>query len=163
MSLSKPLTVRHLCHLLNKILGLFYHRHIVFFTISWLKNTKCYLPKKGALEWPRNKLSATTCQVPQNGYNNFLIGFFHSETNLKVLLAQLGIDPRPRGLRTPQPWPLHRRANCWTAALFSFYLLLFPMRTKPRVRYQNSEPPNQRNRSRAVAKRARHLVMQMQI
>ena len=163
MSLSKPLTLRHLCHLLNKILGLFYHRHIVFFTISWLKNTKCYLPKKSALEWPRNKLSATTCQVPQNGYNNFLIGFFHSETNLKVLLAQLGIDPRPRGLRTPQPWPLHRPANCWTAALFSFYLLLFPMRTKPRARYQNSERPNQRNRSRAVAKRVRHLVMQMQI
>ena len=134
MSLSKPLTLRHLCHLLNQILGLFYHRHIVFFTISWVKNTKCYLPKKSALEWPRNKLSATTCQVPQNGYNNFLIGFFHSETNLKVLLAQLGIDPRPRGLRTPQPWPLHRRANCWTAARFSFYLLLFPMRTKPRAR-----------------------------
>ena len=83
MSLSKPLTLRHLCHLLNKILGLFYHRHIVFFTISWVKNTKCYLPKKSAFEWPRNKLSATTCQVPQNGYNNFLIGFFHTETNLK--------------------------------------------------------------------------------
>ena len=26
MSLSKPLTLRHLCHLLNNILGLFYHR-----------------------------------------------------------------------------------------------------------------------------------------
>ena len=25
------------------------------------------------------------------------MGFFHSETSLKVLLAQLGIDPRPRG------------------------------------------------------------------
>ena len=40
MSLSKPLTLRHLCHLLNNILGLFYHRHIVFFTISLVKNTK---------------------------------------------------------------------------------------------------------------------------
>ena len=48
MSLSKPLTLRHLCHLLNNILGLFYHRHIVFFTISLVKNTKCYLPKKSA-------------------------------------------------------------------------------------------------------------------
>ena len=45
-TLSKPLTLRHLCHLLNNILGLFYHRHIVFFTISLVKNTKCYLPKK---------------------------------------------------------------------------------------------------------------------
>ena len=26
MSLSKPLTLRHLCHLLNNILGLFYQR-----------------------------------------------------------------------------------------------------------------------------------------
>ena len=26
--------LRHLCHLLNNILGLFYHRHVVFFTIS---------------------------------------------------------------------------------------------------------------------------------
>ena len=51
MSLSKPLTLRHLCHLLNKILGLFYQRHIVFFTISLVKNTKCYLPKKRAPEW----------------------------------------------------------------------------------------------------------------
>ncbi len=34
---------------LNNILGLFYHRHIVFFTIS-LKNTECYLPKKSAFE-----------------------------------------------------------------------------------------------------------------
>ena len=42
MSLSKPLTLRHLCHLLNNILGLFYHRHIVFLIISLVKNTKCY-------------------------------------------------------------------------------------------------------------------------
>ena len=42
-------------------------------------------------------------------------------------------------------------------------LLLFPMCTKPRARYQNTEPPNQRNRSRAVAKPARDLVMQMLI
>ena len=41
MSLSKPLTLRHLCHLLNNILGLFYHRHIVFLIISLVKNTKC--------------------------------------------------------------------------------------------------------------------------
>ena len=44
-----------------------------------------------------NKLLATTCSVPQNGYN-FLILFFHAETNLKVLLAQLRIDPCPLGL-----------------------------------------------------------------
>ena len=43
---------------LNNILGLFYHRHIVFFTISLVKNTKCYLSKKSASEWPRNKLLA---------------------------------------------------------------------------------------------------------
>ena len=49
MSLSKPLTLRHLCHLLNNILGLFYHRHIVFLTISLVKNIKCYLPKNSAL------------------------------------------------------------------------------------------------------------------
>ena len=36
------------------------------------------------------------------------------------------------------------------------------MCTKPRARYQNPEPPNQRNRSR-LAKPARHLVMQMRI
>ena len=45
MSLPKPLTLRHLCHLLNNILGLFYHRHIVFLTISLVKNTKCSLRK----------------------------------------------------------------------------------------------------------------------
>ena len=60
MSLSKPLTLRHLCHLLNNIPGLFYHRHFVFLTISLVKNTKCYLPKKSSPEWPRNKLLATT-------------------------------------------------------------------------------------------------------
>ena len=37
MSLSKPLTLRHLCHLLNNIIGLFYHRHIVFLTIFLVK------------------------------------------------------------------------------------------------------------------------------
>ena len=31
-------------------------------------------------------------------------------------------------------------------------LLLFPLCTKPRVRYQNSEPPNQRNRSRLTGR-----------
>ena len=48
------------------------------------------------------------------------------------------------------------------AAAIRLALLLFPMCTKPRARFQNSEPPNQRNRSRAVAKPA-HLVLQMQI
>ena len=60
----------------------------------------------------------------QNCYN-FLILFFHSETNLKVLLAQLGVDPRPLGLGAPRPWPIHHRANCWTATLYSFYLIGF--------------------------------------
>ena len=55
MSLSKPLTLRHLCHLLNNILGPFYHRHIVFFTISFVKDTKCYLPGESAPVWPRNR------------------------------------------------------------------------------------------------------------
>ena len=32
-----------------------------------------------------------------------LILFFHSKTNLKVLLTQLRIGPRPHGLGTPQP------------------------------------------------------------
>ena len=49
------------------------------------------------------------------------------------------------------------------AAAIRLTLLLFPMCTKPRARYQNSEPPNQRNRSQAVGKPARNLVMQMQI
>ena len=31
-------------------------------------------------------------------------------------------------------------------------LLLFPMCTKPRARYQNSEPPNRRNRSRFASR-----------
>ena len=31
-------------------------------------------------------------------------------------------------------------------------LLLFPLCTKPRARYQNSEPPNQRNRSRLASR-----------
>ena len=34
------------------------------------------------------------------------------------------------------------------AAAIRLTLLLFPMCTKPRARYQNSEPPNHRNRSR---------------
>ena len=63
MSLSKPLTLRHLCHLLNNILGLFYHRHIVFFTISLVKNTKCYLPKQSAPEWPRNAAQLINCNT----------------------------------------------------------------------------------------------------
>ena len=146
MSLSKPLTLRHLCHLLNKILGLFYHRHIVFFTISWLKNTKCYLPKKSALEWPRNKLSATTCQVPQNGHNNFLIGFFHSETNLKVLLAQLRIDPRP-------PWATYTTAltitppcqlpNSRTFFILSIIVSHVHKTTRPLPKFRAAKPTQQ--------------------
>ena len=31
-------------------------------------------------------------------------------------------------------------------------LLLFPLCTKPRARYQNSEPPNQRNRTRLASR-----------
>ena len=61
MSLSKPLTLRHLCHLLNNIIGLFYHRHIVFFTISLVKNTKCCLPKKHLKE-------LRTCPECKNRY-----------------------------------------------------------------------------------------------
>ena len=40
-------------------------------------------------------------------------------------MAQLGIESRPPGLRTPQPGPLHHPTNCWTATLFSFYLIGF--------------------------------------
>ena len=38
------------------------------------------------------------------------------------------------------------------AAAIRLTLLLFPMCTKPRGRYQNSEPPNQRNRSRLASR-----------
>ena len=38
------------------------------------------------------------------------------------------------------------------AAAIRLTLLLFPMYTKPRGRYQNSEPPNQRNRSRLASR-----------
>ena len=38
------------------------------------------------------------------------------------------------------------------AAAIRVTLLLFPMCTKPRARYQNSEPPNQRNRSRFASR-----------
>ena len=38
------------------------------------------------------------------------------------------------------------------AAAIRLTLLLFPMCTKPRARYQNSEPPNQRNRSRIASR-----------
>ena len=38
------------------------------------------------------------------------------------------------------------------AAAIRLTLLLFPMCTKPRARYQNSEPPNQRNRSRLASR-----------
>ena len=47
-----------------------------------------------------------------------------------------------------------KKHNHPKAAAIRLTLLLFPMCTKPRVRYQNSEPPNQRHRSRAVAKPA---------
>ena len=55
----------------------------------------------------------------------FLIFFFHSETNLKSALGPVGNRSSPLGLGAPQPWPLHHRANCWTATLFSFYLIGF--------------------------------------
>ena len=55
-----------------------------------------------------------------------------------------------------------KKHNHPKAAAIRLTLLLFPMCTKPRARYQNSEPPNQRDRSRAVAKPARHLAMQIQ-
>ena len=42
-----------------------------------------------------------------------------------MLLAQLGIDPHPVGRGASQLWPLHHHANCWTATLFSFYLIDF--------------------------------------
>ena len=45
----------------RKQFGLIAHGLIVFFTIALVKITKCYLPKKSAPEWPRNKLLATTC------------------------------------------------------------------------------------------------------
>ena len=38
------------------------------------------------------------------------------------------------------------------AAAIRLTLLLFPMCTKPRARYQNSEPSNQRNRSRLASR-----------
>ena len=38
------------------------------------------------------------------------------------------------------------------AAAIRLTQLLFPMCTKPRARYQNSEPPNQRNRSRLASR-----------
>ena len=38
------------------------------------------------------------------------------------------------------------------AAAIRLTLLLFPMCTKPHARYQNSEPPNQRNRSRFASR-----------
>ena len=38
------------------------------------------------------------------------------------------------------------------AAAIRLTLLLFPMCTKPRARYQNSELPNQRNRSRLASR-----------
>ena len=47
-----------------------------------------YLAKKSAAEWPRNKLLATTCYVPQNGYN-LLILFLPLWNQLKLVF-----DPR---------------------------------------------------------------------
>ena len=103
MSLPKPLTLRHLCHLLNNILGFFYHRHIVFFTISLVKNTKCYLPKKSASEWPRNKLLATTCLVPHAKLLQLPNPFLPLWNQLKSALG-------PAGSRSSPPW-----AWCTTA------------------------------------------------
>ena len=90
MSLPKPLTLRHLCHLFNNILGLFYHRHIVFFTISLVKNTKCYLRVSNNLLSSSKRL-----QLP----NPFL-----------PLWNQLKNALGPAGNRSSPPW-----AWCTTA------------------------------------------------
>ena len=101
--LSKSLTLRHLCHLLNNILGLFYHCHIVFFTISLIKNTKCYLPKKSAPEWSRNKLLATTYLLSSSKRLQLLNPFLPLWNQLKSALGPAGNRPSP-------PW-----AWCTTA------------------------------------------------
>ena len=51
--------------------------------------------------------------------------------------------------------PAHKKTKKHTppeAAATRLTLLLFPMCTKPRARYQNSEPPYQRNRSRFASR-----------
>ena len=48
-----------------------------------------------------NKLLATILVKFLKTVTTSQFFFFHSETNLKVLLAQLGMDPRPLALR---PW-----------------------------------------------------------
>ena len=45
-----------------------------------------------------------------------------------------------------------KRHSPLKAVAIRLTLLLFPMCTKPRARYQNSEPPNQRNRSRLASR-----------
>ena len=48
------------------------------------------------------------------------------------------------------------------AAAIRLTLLLFPMCTKSRARYQNSEPPNQRNRSRLASRsNCTHLIKEI--
>ena len=49
-------------------------------------------------------------------------------------------------MHTPKKHTPHK------AAAIRLTLLLFPMCTKPRARYQNSEPPNQHNRSRIASR-----------
>ena len=129
MSLSKPLTLRHLCHLLNNILGLFYHRHIVFLTISLIKNTKSYLPKKSPPEWPRNKLLATiaTCELPQNGYNVLII-FLHLWNKPKGAIG-------PAGNRSSPPWASYTTALTplvFFTLLNPFFSLWNRLKEKPR-------------------------------
>ena len=45
-----------------------------------------------------------------------------------------------------------KKHNPPKTAAIRLTLLLFPLCTKPRARYQNSEPPNQRNRSRLASR-----------
>ena len=102
MSLSKPLTLRHLYHFLNNIPCLFYHRHIVFFTISLVRNTKWDLPKKVLL----NDLEKSCEQL-------FLLS---SSKQLQLpnpflpLWNQLKSVLGPAGKRSSSPW-----AWCTTA------------------------------------------------
>ena len=50
------------------------------------------------------------------------------------------------------PPPPQKKHTPPKAAAIRLTLLLFTMCTKPRARYQNSEPPNQRNRSRLASR-----------
>ena len=68
------------------------------FSLSlWSKLLNVTSLKKSAPEWPRNKL-----------FSFYLIGFLHSETVVKELGAQSGIDPHLSVSSTTGP-PLHHR------------------------------------------------------